>query len=90
MGKLFGLIMMLVALYFAMNLYTEGYDHMFGAAFAPIEPAADSGTPLATQLTPAAQMANPPTERTRRVWVTDAVRERVSADIALGAERRGY
>ena len=90
MGRFFGLIMMLVALYFAMNLYTKGIDHTLDGAFAPIEPAADSGAPLATHLTSAAQMADPPMERERRVWVTDAVRERVSEDIASGARRRGY
>ena len=90
MGKFFGLIMMLVALYLAMSVYTKGMEHTLGSAFAPIEPAADSGAPLATHLTPAAQTADPPTERVRRVWVTDAVRERVTADIEAGAQRRGY
>jgi hypothetical protein len=90
MGKLFGLVAMLVALYVAMTLYTKGIESAFGGAFAPIEPANNHGAPVATHLTPAAQLAEPPTERERPVWVTDAVRERVTSDLDAGARRRGY
>ena len=90
MGKLFGLVAMLVALYVAMTLYTKGIEGAFGGAFAPIEPANNRDAPIATHLTPAAQLAEPPSERERRVWVTDAVRERVTSDLDAGARRRGY
>ena len=90
MGKLFGLVAMLVALYIAMTLYTTGIEGAFGRAFAPIEPANNRDAPIATHLTPAAQLAEPPSERQRRVWITDAVRERVTSDLDEGARRRGY
>ena len=90
MGKLFGLVAMLVALYIAMTLYTKGIEGAFGGAFAPIEPANNRDAPIATHLTPAAQLAEPPSERQRRVWITDAVRERVTSDLDEGARRRGY
>ncbi len=90
MGKLFGLVAMLVALYVAMTVYTKGIEGAFGGAFAPIEPANNRDAPIATHLTPAAQLAEPPSERERRAWVTDAVRERVTSDLDAGARRRGY
>jgi hypothetical protein len=90
MGRLFGLIAMLVSLYVAMTLYTQGIEVAFGGAFAPIAPAGDRDVPVATSLTPAAQLADAPSERKRRVWVTDAVRDQVNHDLEMGARRRGY
>ena len=89
MGKAFGLIVMLTALYVGMTIYTEGVEHAYGGVFAPISPS-ERDASLGTGLTPAAGMANAPTEAVRRTKVTDAVRERVSGDIAAGAKRRGY
>jgi hypothetical protein len=90
MGKAFGLILMLAALYVGMTIYAEGLESAFGGAFAPIEPANEREAPLATHLTPGAQFVNGPTDRERREWVTDTVRERVSADLEQGGRRRGY
>jgi len=90
MGRVIGLIGMLVALYVAMTLYTKGIEGAFGGALAPIEPTSNRDAPIATHLTPAAELAGPPSERERRVWVTDAVRERVRSDLDEGARRRGY
>ena len=89
MSKAFGLILMVIALYVGMTLYTKGLDRAYSDVFAPIASSED-GSPMATHLTPAAGMADAPTERRRRVRVTDAVRERVSADLEEGARRRGY
>lgn len=89
MGKLFGLVLMLIALYIGMTIYTKGLDHVVGGAFDPIEPSGRE-TPLATHLTPGAQMADAPTERKRRTWITDSVRERVTEDLEQGARRRGF
>ena len=88
MGKALGLVLMLIALYIGMTIYTQGIDQAFGGALAPVQPASNRETPLATHLTPAAQLAEPPAERERRVWITDAVREQVSADLKAGARRR--
>lgn len=88
MGRALGLVLMLIALYIGMTIYTQGIDQAFNGALAPIRPASTRETPLATQLTPAAQLAEPPAERERGVWITDAVRERVSADLEAGARRR--
>jgi hypothetical protein len=89
MGKAFGLIAMLIALYIGMTIYTEGIENAYGGIFAPIE-SSDRDSSMATGLTPAAGMADAPASGAPRVKVTDAVRERVSADIAEGARRRGY
>lgn len=88
MGKALGLVLMLIALYIGMTIYTQGIDQAFGGALAPVQSVRDRETPLATHLTPAAQLAEPPAERERRVWITDAVREQVSADLKAGARRR--
>jgi hypothetical protein len=89
MSKAFGLIVMLLALYIGMTIYSEGVDRAYGGLFAPIASSERDSAPGAG-LTPLAGMAEAPTEARRRVRVTDAVRERVSADIAAGAKRRGY
>ena len=89
MGKAFGLIVMLLALYIGMTIYSKGIDQAYGGLFAPIE-SSERDSSLATGLTPLAGTAAAPTEARRRAKVTDAVRERVSADLAAGAERRGY
>lgn len=87
MGKAFGLILMLAALYIGMQIYTGNIESLTRSATAPIR-GTDRETPLATGLTDAAGMADGgPTDRERRVWVTDVVRERVSADMARGAAR---
>ncbi len=90
MAKAFGLVLMLIALYIGMTIYTQGIDQFVGNAFEPIEPAASREDAPATHLTGGAQLATPPTERTRRVRLTDAVRDRVGADIEQGKRRRGY
>jgi hypothetical protein len=92
MGKAFGLILMLIALYVGMAIYSEGIEHAFGGAFAPLQPASERDEPLATHLAPGAQMADAPSEprRRRRVPLTQAVRDRVKADIESGTRRRKY
>lgn len=94
MSKAFGLIAILIALYIGMTIYTEGLENALGGVFAPIEPHGDSGTPLATNLTPVAGLADEPTREGGaaggHVRVTDAVRERVTQDLREGARRRGY
>jgi hypothetical protein len=89
MAKAFGLIMMLIALYIGMTIYTEGIEQAYGGIFAPIAPS-DGGSPMATHLTPAAEMADAPTEPRPRKRITEAVRDRVTSDLQEGARRRGY
>ena len=89
MAKAFGLIMMLIALYIGMTIYTEGIEQAYGGIFAPIAPS-DGGSPMATHLTPAAGMADAPTEPRPRKRITEAVHDRVTADLEEGARRRGY
>ena len=90
MSKAFGLVLLLISLYIGMTIYTKGIEHTLGGAFAPIQPMSQRETPLATGLTPAAGLADEPSSPDRPVKITDAVRERVSADLASGASRRGY
>ena len=94
MGRLFRIVLVLGALYVGITIYTEGIDNAFGGVFEgilePIEPVDEREDPTATALTPAAQMADAPSERRRRVPVTQAVRERVNDHMETGARRRGY
>jgi len=87
MGKSFGLVLMLISLYIGMTIYTRGIEHTLGGAFAPIQPLSQRDEPLATGLTPAAGLADEPSSPDRPVKITDAVRDRVSADLAAGAAR---
>jgi hypothetical protein len=89
MAKAFGLILMLIALYIGMTIYTQGIENAYGGIFAPIA-SSDGDNPMATHLTPAAGMADAPTEPRPRKRVTEAVRDRVTADLQEGARRRGY
>ena len=87
MGKGFGLIMMLAAMYFGMQVYTEGVENVWGGVFAPIQ-GSDRDAPLATHLSPAAQLADEPSSPSRpRVRITERVRQRVTADLEAGARR---
>jgi hypothetical protein len=90
MGRIFGLVLFLAAIYVGMTVYTEGIENAFGGAFAPLESVDGREEPFATHLTPAAQMADAPSGPRRRVPVTQAVRERVNSDMETGARRRGY
>jgi len=89
MAKGFGLIMMLIALYIGMTIYSEGIEQAYGGIFAPIA-SSDGGSPMATHLTPAAGMADVPMEPRPRKRITEAVRDRVTSDLEEGAHRRGY
>jgi hypothetical protein len=87
MGRAFGLVLLLISLYIGMSIYTKGIEHTLGSAFAPIQPMSQRDEPLATGLTPAAGLADEPSSPDRPVKITDAVRDRVSADLAAGASR---
>ncbi len=93
MGRMFGLVLLLVSLYIGMTIYTKGAEETLSSvhsALAPIQPMSQRETPLATGLTPAAGLADEPSAPARPVKITDAVRNRVTSDLSLGASRRGY
>jgi hypothetical protein len=91
MGRLFGLVAILVALYVGMSIYTEGLDRALGGVLAPLQPVSRREAPLASHLTPGAQLADSPNvTRGSRPRPTDAIRERVTSDLRDGAQRRGY
>jgi len=89
MGKAFGLILMLAALVAGMKIYREGLDQADGGNVAPIASSERDGA-AAAHLPAAAGMADAPAGHGRPVTVTDAVRQRVTDDLAAGAARRGY
>jgi hypothetical protein len=91
MSKAFGLILMLAAMYVGMTLHAEGMEKAFGGVFAPIEPI-ERNSSAATALSggaQAAEAANGGAARPRG-RVTDVVRDRVTAHMQNGAERRSY
>ena len=91
MSKAFGLVLMLVSLYIGMTIYQEGLESAFGGAFAPLESVREDGGALESEFVPTADFdASGPTDRERKVPVTDAVRDRVNASLQAGARRRGY
>jgi hypothetical protein len=87
MGRLFGLIAILVAMYIGMQIYTKGIDSMLGSALDPIESPERDSSPFGGDLI--GGDVTMPTER-KRGPVTEKVRDRVTADLQRGAERRGY
>ncbi len=86
MRKGFGLILMLIALYIGMKIYADEMDDAFGGIFAPLE-SARGDAPDLMGLSPAASEADAPSERGRRVPITEAVRDKVTRDIERGFER---
>ena len=90
MGKGFGLILMMIAMYVGMTIYAEGMDRAFGGIFAPLQSARSSDAPVGRHLTPLAQTGDDAATRpAQRVRITDAVRNRVTADLERAARRRG-
>ena len=87
MGRLFGLVSILVAMYIGMQMYTKGIDSMLGSALDPIESSERDSSAFGGQLT--GGDVTMPTER-KRGPVTQQVRERVTADLRKGASRSGY
>src|SRR2546427_4573669 len=90
MGRMFGLVLLLITLYTGISIYTKGVEQTLGTAFAPIQPMSQRETPLATGLSPAAGLTDEPSAPDRPVKITDRVRNQVSADLSLGASPRGY
>ncbi len=91
MGKAFGLVLMLIALWVGLQIYLKGAEDALGGIFAPVESVRGDDSPGAIGLTPAAQSADVPVARPRRVPITERVREAVTEDIERGFERnRGH
>jgi hypothetical protein len=89
MGRMFGIILMLCALYVGLTLYTEGTENAFHGLFSPLESQNTAESPMATGLTGLAQQGDAPTQ-TRRQPIYKAIGERVEQDLEYGARRRGY
>ena len=88
MGKLFGLVSILIAMYIGMQIYTKGIDSMLGSALDPIESSERDSSPFGGHLT--GGDVTMPTER-KRGPVTQVVRDKVTADLRKGASRsKGY
>ena len=81
MTKAFGLIAIIIAMYLGMSIYTEGIDRTLDGIFASVEPVDDPTAGLA------GGFSDPSQPRGR---VTERVRDRVTADLQQGAQRRGY
>ena len=87
MGRLFGLVSILVAMYLGMQIYTQGIESVVGTALDPIETSERDSSPFGGHLI--GGDVTMPTER-KRGPITEQVRNRVTADLQRGAERRGY
>jgi len=88
MGKAFGLVMMLIAMYLGMQIYSEGMESVWNSVVAPIQGSSDSGSPRAAHLSPAAMLADEPAAPSRPRKLTDRVRDSVTSDLQAGAQRR--
>lgn len=87
MGKMFGIVSLLIAMYIGMQIYSRGIESVLNRVTAPIESTERDSSPFATNLT--GGDVTMPTER-RRGPVTQQVKDKVTADLAYGAKRRGY
>jgi len=87
MGRLFGLVSILIAMYLGMQIYTQGIGSMSSSALDPIESSERDSSSFGGQLT--GSDVSMPTER-KRGPITQRVRDKVTADLQHGADRRGY
>jgi hypothetical protein len=87
MGRLFGLVLILAAIWVGMTVYEKGVDEAFGGIFAPLQPLSEREEPEAAE---AAEREEAPARRRGTVTLPQHVRERVTSDLQRGAERRGY
>ncbi len=87
MGKLFGLVSILIAMYIGMQIYTKGIDSMLGSALDPIESSERDSSSFGGHLT--GGDVTMPTAR-QRAPITQRVRDKVTADLERAADRRGY
>lgn len=86
MGKLFGIVSILVAMYIGMQIYTKGMDGTLDRAFGAIE--ASERDSSASGSAPTGSDATAPTERTPG-RLTERVRDKVTLDLQRGAARSG-
>jgi hypothetical protein len=78
MGKFFGIVLILAAIYVGFTIYSEGTENAFGGILSPVESVRDPGSFGATGLTPLAQEADVPAQpRSRAGPVTQGVRDRL-------------
>ena len=89
MGRMFGILFILCAVYVGLTLYTEGTENAFNGLFSPLESQNNAEAPMATGLTGVAQQGDMPTQ-TRRKPIYHAIGDRVEEDLEYGARRRGY
>ncbi len=87
MGRIFGLVSILVAMYLGMQIYTKGIDGLLDSVWDPIESSERDSSSFGGHLT--GGDVTMPTER-KRGPITQKVRDKVTADLQRGAERRGY
>ena len=87
MGRIFGLVTILIAMYVGMQVYTKGIDSVLSSTLDPIESSDRSSSSFGGNLT--GGEVTMPTER-KRGPITQQVRDRVTADLQRGTKRRGY
>jgi hypothetical protein len=83
-AKAFGIILMLVAMYVGMTLYSDGIEQAFGGIFAPIDGQEIAGTAL---MEPDPYAASAGDLAPVKAPITQRVRERVQGHIDRGAAR---
>ena len=87
MGRLFGLVTILIAMYIGMQVYTKGIDSVLGSTLDPIESSERGSSSFGGHIT--GGDVTMPTER-KRGPITQQVRDRVTSDLQRGTRRRGY
>jgi hypothetical protein len=90
MGKVFGILLVLAAIWVGVTIYNEGTENAFGGILAPVESVRSPDALGAAGLTPAAQEADLPAQPRRSAGpITQRVRNRVGRDLDSAARRRG-
>jgi hypothetical protein len=88
MGKMFGILLVILAIWVGLTVYDKGVDRAFGGLFAGSKKEAPHRV-ATTRVEPDASVSDEPEERARPAPITERVRERVTGSMEQGARRAG-
>jgi len=83
---MFGIVVMLAALWLAMQIYMRGFDALYVSPEPTADEVAGADEAEASDAEPAER---PRRQRSARVPITEYVRDRASRDVQRGADRHG-
>jgi hypothetical protein len=89
MGKVFGIVLFVLAIWVGLTVYDQGVDRAFGGLFAGSKQEAPHRVAATTPAAPDDSESDEPEGSARPAPITERVRERVTGSMEQGARRAG-